>query len=102
MSFAITRRISPPPPYDNQVSNALNLNIFAITALIKADQKKKYKISHKSGNIKFQCSAREIFLLDVPHENCNGTEKELGAKSAQMFYYECKGHFTLHRKTNIS
>ena len=59
-------------------------------------------IYQKSGNIKFQCSAREIFLLDVPHENCNGTEKELGAKSAQMFYYECKGHFTLHRKTNIS
>ena len=31
MSFAITRLTSPPPPYDDWVSNALNLNIFAIT-----------------------------------------------------------------------
>ena len=31
MSFAIPRRTSPPPPYDDWVSNALNLNIFAIT-----------------------------------------------------------------------
>ena len=84
MSFAITRRISPPPPYDNQVSNALNLNIFAITALMISTSEDKIQ---KYGNIKFQCSALEMFLLDVPHENCYSTEKR-----SQIGTNKCKGH----------
>ena len=88
MSFAIPRRTSPPPPYDNWVSNALNLNIFAIT-----DDKHVRRPSTKF-LISMVISNFNVLRLRCFYWMCLMKIAIALKKRSQIGTNKCKGHFT--------